>query len=158
MLAPRRSTHRYSVMVAVVVLVSSVVAGAAVASHREEADGESDHARVECPADHSERGDLDHHRAPHPTVRGLLVQQVGVGLRSATVLHLDTFGRVVDAATNTGCAPRQTDDIYVKMNGSATLVTDVNISRVHWDGDFSKPGTYYRQTHVRLCLFSRGCV
>jgi len=158
MLEPRRATHRYSVVLAVVVLVSSVVAGAAVASHREQARGESEHARVECPADRSERGDLDHHRPPQPTVRGLLTQQVGVGLRSAAVLRLDGYGRVVAAATNTGCPPRQTDDIYVKMNGSAALFKDLNISKVQWDGDFSEPGTFYPQSHVRLCLLSRRCL
>jgi hypothetical protein len=155
---PPRSTHRYSVTVAVLLLVSSVVAGAAVASHRDEADGESEHARVECPSDRSARGDLDRRRPPQPTAHALLVQELGVGLRAATVLRLDMFGRVVAAATNSGCPPRQTDDVYVKVNGSTTLVTDVNISRVEWDGDFSEPGKYYRQSHARLCLLSRGCL
>jgi hypothetical protein len=145
-------------MLAVVVLVSFVVAGAAVASRQEEAHGESEHARVDCPADRAARGDLDHHRPPQPTVRGLLLQQVGVGLRSAAVLRLDRFGRVVSAATNSGCPPQQTDDIYLTLGGSTRLVTDVNISRVHWDGDFTEPGKYYGQAHVKLCLLSRRCV
>jgi hypothetical protein len=158
MLTPRRSTHRYSVTVAIVVLVSSVVAGAALASRREEAQGESAHARIECPADRSARGDLDRRRPPQPSAPGLLVQQVGVGLRSATVLRLDVFGRVVAAATNTGCAPRQTDDVYVTLNGHATIITNVNVSTVQWDGDFAKPGTYYHQEHVHLCLVNRRCL
>jgi hypothetical protein len=158
MLTPRRSTHRYSVTVAVVVLVSFVVAGAAVASHRDEAKGESNHARNECPADRSERADLDHHRSPQTSVPSLIVEEVGVGLRSVTVLRLDTFGRVVAAATNTGCPPKQTDDVYVTISGSTKLVADVNISRIEWDGDFREPGTYYRQSHVRLCLLNRGCL
>jgi len=158
MLTPRRPTHRYPITVAIVIVVSSVVAGAAMASHREEAEGESNHAPAVCPTDHVERGDVDRRRPPQSTVHPLLAEQVGVGLGPATVLRLDMFGRVAAVATNTGCPPRQGDDIYVKVNGSTTRVNDVDISRVQWDGDFSHPGKYYRQRHARLCLLSRGCL
>jgi hypothetical protein len=155
----RRSPTSYPAIVGVLLLFTVVVAGVASASHHDEATAESPHERVTCPADHGQVGDVDHHRAPRSEGPSDSVQmEVGVGLHPAAVLRLDRFGRIVAAATNTGCPPRQTDDIYIlRVRGPAQLITDIDVSRLRWRGDFVDTGRFYTQSRLSWCPTTRRC-
>ncbi|MCE9623577.1 MAG: hypothetical protein K8R99_14665 [Actinomycetia bacterium] len=65
----------------------------------------------------------------------------------ATVfLRVDRAGRVTAAATNTGCAPRHGDDVYLfRPDGSITVTTTVDVEDVDWVGDFTTPGVFQPQ-------------
>ena len=154
----RRSPHLYSRAFGLVLVVTFVVAGVAGASRHENATAESPREKVSCPGDHDSVGDVDHHRSPKaPQPVGLLHVGLGVGVNSVAVLRLDLFGRIIAAATNSGCPPRSTDDVYVVWAGATKLMTDINISRVRWKGDFSDAGRFYPQEKLRWCPLSRHC-
>ncbi|MEY4231699.1 MAG: hypothetical protein RLZZ362_2548, partial [Actinomycetota bacterium] len=63
------------------------------------------------------------------------------------IIRLDASGSVASAMTNTGCAPRPADDIYL----ADTAGTFVNEDPVHelpnhvWVGDFTRRGVYQPQ-------------
>jgi hypothetical protein len=154
----RRSPANYPNIIGLLLVATLVVAGVASASRNDEVTAESPREKVTCPADKEAMGDVDRHRPsgasePH----ALLNVELGVGLRSAAFLRLDLFGRIVAAATNTGCPPRQTDDLYVIWGGKVQQTTDINISRLRWKGDFSAAGRYYPQDRLRWCPLSRRC-
>ena len=66
---------------------------------------------------------------------------ISVAVPAVALLRLDARGRVTAAATNTGCAPRQSDQVYVvQPDGSLVATTRVRVGAVHWTGDFTTPG------------------
>jgi hypothetical protein len=77
---------------------------------------------------------------PPPTAGGM-TQTVSVRIEPTSLLKLDSDGHVLAAETNTGCAPRATDHIYVVLrNGNLVENTKVDVSKVQWTGDFTQFG------------------
>lgn len=84
--------------------------------------------------------------APLPTGDGM-TQTVSVRIEPTSLLRLDSDGHVLAAETNTGCAPRATDHIYVVLrNGNLVENRTVDVSKVHWTGDFTQFG-FVEQQH-----------
>lgn len=73
-------------------------------------------------------------------------QRVTVGVAATAMLRIDAGGSVVAAWTNTGCAPRPGDDVYVMLDdgtierGSAELIAGRT-----WHGDFGVAGRFVTQ-------------
>ena len=73
-------------------------------------------------------------------------QQVTVQVPATVLLKLDAAGHVVEAATNSGCAPRLTDDVYLIDPDGTVHAADANVLLGHqWVGDFTAAGVYQRQ-------------
>jgi hypothetical protein len=87
---------------------------------------------------------------------GQTLRSVAIGLPATTFLRLDRAGRITAAATNTRCQPRRLDTIYVyRSDGSITPSTDIDLGRIHWQGDFSRPGVFQRQAALPICSSRR---
>ena len=90
-------------------------------------------------------------RSPRPTSSGERAQQVLVGVPRTTMIRLDSSGRVVAAWTNTGCAPRPTDEVWLMgPDGSITAAVSTKIVDRSWHGDFSRPGVFVLQRRERI--------
>ena len=77
---------------------------------------------------------------------GELTQTVTITVPPTALLTVDLDGRIVEATTNTGCAPRATDDLYLVLpDGSVTEATDPLPERA-WVGDFTAAGVAVAQT------------
>ena len=73
-------------------------------------------------------------------------QTIRVTVPATALLRIDRDGRVVAALTNTGCAPRHSDDIYVvRPDGTVALASSTQITARTWTGDFTSPGVYVDQ-------------
>jgi hypothetical protein len=80
---------------------------------------------------------------PTGTAEALLVT---VAIPGVAIVHIDPTGRIIAAVTNTGCAPRQSDMLYVKnADGTLALSTTLRAERVRWTGDFTKIGVLQPQ-------------
>ncbi len=70
-----------------------------------------------------------------------MVQIVTVRVEPTSLLRLDADGHVEAAATNTGCAPRSTDHLFiVQKDGSLVDFPDFHPESVAWTGDFTQFG------------------
>lgn len=67
-------------------------------------------------------------------------QRVAVTVRPTALIGVDASGRVVDAWTNTGCAPRPTDDVYVRRADGTIRPGGRDLADRAWTGDFRRPG------------------
>jgi hypothetical protein len=82
-----------------------------------------------------------------PPADGGMTQTVSVRIEPTSLLKLDSDGHVLAAETNTGCAPRSTDHIYVVLpNGNLVEDRTVDVSKVTWTGDFTQFG-FVTQRH-----------
>ena len=82
---------------------------------------------------------------------GQRAQQVLVGVPRTAMIRLDSSGRVVAAWTNTGCAPRPTDEVWLRgADGSITAAGSTEIADREWQGDFSRPGVFVLQRRERI--------
>jgi hypothetical protein len=71
---------------------------------------------------------------------------VTVAIPGVAIVHIDPAGRITAALTNTGCAPRQSDMVYVRnADGALTLSTTLRLERVRWTGDFTEIGVLQPQ-------------
>lgn len=61
-------------------------------------------------------------------------------MRPTALIGVDALGRVVDAWTNTGCAPRATDDLYVRSADGTIRAADRRLADRDWAGDFREAG------------------
>ena len=91
-----------------------------------------------------------HHPRVSPVPRGVTPtptqQPVVVRVPAITFLRLDHSGRVTAAATNTGCAPRSTDQIYVaRVDGTLQRTWSIHVDRYRWAGDFTVAARYQMQ-------------
>ena len=78
--------------------------------------------------------------------------KVTVTVPAVAWIELDAEGRLVAAATNTRCAPRDGDKLAVR-GPDRRLLTDVTIdlAAIHWVGDFTEPGVLVPQAdHVLI--------
>ena len=74
-------------------------------------------------------------------------QTVRVVVPATALLQIDGHGTVVGASTNTGCAPRPTDQVVdVHPDGSAQPVPSSSVTGVRWVGDFTQPGVVQPQS------------
>lgn len=76
--------------------------------------------------------------------------KVTVNVPAVAWIELDADGRLVAAATNTRCAPRDGDTLAVR-GPDRRLRTDVtlDLAAIHWVGDFTEPGVLVPQAdHV----------
>ncbi|MCU1366477.1 MAG: hypothetical protein JWL72_4255 [Ilumatobacteraceae bacterium] len=77
---------------------------------------------------------------------GTMQQSITVTVLATTILRIDAHGHVTAATTNTGCAPRISDDVYVwEIDGSLSLASSKDVVRRAWTGDFTQPGVYVTQ-------------
>lgn len=67
-------------------------------------------------------------------------QRVAVTVRPTALIGVDARGRVVDAWTNTGCAPRTTDDVYLRGADGTIRAGGRDLADRAWTGDFRRPG------------------
>jgi hypothetical protein len=99
--------------------------------------------------DHGGGGDdHNHHPDPNPPPSsGMVLQTVTVSVHATDLLKVDRRGRVVEAATNTGCVPRQGDDVFLLLpNGSVVQTADFDLKSCQWLGDFRLPGVFQPQS------------
>ena len=62
-------------------------------------------------------------------------------IEPTALLKVDADGTVVAAETNTGCAPRATDLLYVVADdGTLTPADGIDVTTVAWTGDFTQFG------------------
>ncbi len=62
------------------------------------------------------------------------------------MIRVDGKGRILAAWTNTGCAPRPTDEIYLTHpDGSISAATTAVLAHRRWVGDFTTAGVYVLQ-------------
>jgi len=68
-----------------------------------------------------------------------LAQHVTVSVPRTAVVTVDHAGRVVAAATNTGCRPGAGDDVFVRRpDGSIVPAPPGAFAGVAWTGDFTR--------------------
>lgn len=76
-----------------------------------------------------------------PTFDGAMVQTITVTVEPTSLLRIDQDGRVSAAATNTGCAPRATDHLFVvQADGSLRPAEGIDVDAIAWTGDFTRYG------------------
>ena len=75
---------------------------------------------------------------------GAGVQSVSVTVPAVVLLRVDGSGRVVAASTNTGCAPRAGDEVYIVQADGSLARTPV-LPTVEWRGDFTAAGVFQAQ-------------
>ncbi len=83
--------------------------------------------------------------APAPTSTlpdlGGVTQTITVTVERVALLQLDASGAVKAAETNTGCAPRTGDRVYiVQADGSLVEAPDFDVTSTKWTGDFTNFG------------------
>jgi hypothetical protein len=72
--------------------------------------------------------------------------QISVSVPATTILRIDKHGRVIAAATNTGCVPSRSDDVFVfRPDGTLAPTNARVIDRCDWRGDFTVSGRYQPQ-------------
>lgn len=72
--------------------------------------------------------------------------RVTVSVPGTALLRTDRGGHVVAAATNTGCAPRPSDDILlVRPDGTFAPAPSSQMANRRWFGDFTDPGVFQTQ-------------
>jgi hypothetical protein len=75
-----------------------------------------------------------------------LQQDIALTVKPTALIRVDRKGKITAAATNTGCAPRQGDDVFVvRPDGSITPSSSSNFVNRKWTGNFSVPGVYVAQ-------------
>lgn len=74
-----------------------------------------------------------------------VAQQVSVAVRGTALLQLDGRGRVVAAWTNTGCAPRRSDDVYLQRPDGSIRSGGRDLTARRWTGDFREAGVLVPQ-------------
>jgi hypothetical protein len=82
--------------------------------------------------------------APVAAASGLS-QTVSVGLPATVIVEVDASGAVVAATTNTGCAPRPGDDVYVRRAGGELVRGSQALLERSWVGDFREAGVFQAQ-------------
>jgi hypothetical protein len=72
------------------------------------------------------------------TYPGANVETITLTIEPTSLLAVDAQGRVTAAETNTGCAPRPGDHLYlVHPDGNLTEATGLDVTRLHFTGDFT---------------------
>jgi len=133
-----------------------VVAAGAIGIHasvtqasRESSRGRESRVVEVAACDRADDGRGDDHRArrgPRPVASGGLQQSVVVRVPPTVLLRVDSSGRVIAAATNTGCVPSEGDDVFVfRPDGSIHQTTTFDVESCDWSGNFTVPGQFQTQ-------------
>jgi hypothetical protein len=86
-------------------------------------------------------GSIDDARPTEADLDGSMTQTVVLRIEPTALLKVADDGTVLAAETNTGCAPRPTDLLYVVADdGSLTPADGIDVSAVAWTGDFTQFG------------------
>jgi len=73
-------------------------------------------------------------------------QTVSVVVPRVAMIEFGADGRVVAAATNTGCAPRPGDEVYIVLDdGNLVAASDFALDGIEWRGDFTAAGVFQAQ-------------
>jgi hypothetical protein len=69
------------------------------------------------------------------------VETITLTIEATALLAVDEQGRVTAAETNTGCAPRPTDHLYLMHpDGNLTEALGFDVSELRFTGDFTQFG------------------
>lgn len=77
---------------------------------------------------------------PDGVAAGAAQVAVSVGVRPTAMVYLDRDGEITAAWTNTGCAPRPTDDLYTRNADGTIHPAGGDVARRRWSGDFRDAG------------------
>lgn len=80
---------------------------------------------------------------PEPAAGSVTIQ---VTIPPVAWLEVDETGRLIAAATNTGCAPRTGDEVFVRRPDSTLVEVTVDLDAIAWVGDFTQPAVLAPQT------------
>lgn len=84
--------------------------------------------------------------SPATTLPGANVETITLTIEPTSLVKVDERGRVLAAETNTGCAPRRGDHVYVvHQDGTLEDAPTFDVALVRWTGDFTQFG-YQLQT------------
>ena len=109
-------------------------------NHDDDRDGGRDH-------DHDGRDNKGRGKDGHGKRAGSVVRQmITVHVPATTFLRVDRSGRVTSAATNTGCQPSNSDDVFLFRPGGTIETTAIDVDTCNWTGNFSVPGRFQPQT------------
>jgi hypothetical protein len=76
-----------------------------------------------------------------PTASGVSVQTITVTVERTALVKVDAAGKVLAAETNTGCAPRPGDRVFVvQADGSLREAVGFDATATAWTGDFTRFG------------------
>lgn len=77
---------------------------------------------------------------------------VTVRVPVTVVLQVEWNGELIAAMTNTGCAPRGDEDIFLMWpDRTITECTTLDAAAVQWEGTFTQPGVYEPQSGGYVC-------
>jgi hypothetical protein len=74
-----------------------------------------------------------------------LQQVIKVRVLATTFLRVDKKGRVTAAATNTGCAPSENDEVFLFQPNGTIEASFGKIPDCDWSGDFTVAGRFQPQ-------------
>jgi hypothetical protein len=75
-----------------------------------------------------------------------MIDGLQVMVPSSAIVRVDHRGRPLAVMTNTGCAPRPSDQIWLVLpEGTFVPTVGAFAATVTWVGDFRTPGVYVRQ-------------
>ena len=75
-------------------------------------------------------------------------QKITVTVPGVALLHTDHRNHILSATTNTGCAPRPTDQLsFVRPDGSIVEAPTTELAHRRWIGNFTNPGVDVSQVH-----------
>jgi len=88
------------------------------------------------------------HPTPVSTIPGDKVETITLTIEPTALVKVDAGGRVLAAETNTGCAPRTGDHVYlVHTDGSLSEAPAFDPSTIAWVGDFTEFGYQPQQSN-----------
>gem|GEM_PF-5182310 len=110
----------------------------------------SPHRFVESSACHGNGDHGRHHGRGHERgsqdAREELTQSISARVPATTFLRVDVSGRVISAATNTGCRPSKHDDVFLlRPGGTIEQGTALFLDHCNWTGNFTQPGVFQPQ-------------
>ena len=96
---------------------------------------------------HDDHGldDDGHDHQPAETTDGLL-QIINIAVAKTAFLRVDRSGRVIAAATNTGCMPRRGAEVFLlHLGGQIEPSPNFDVTSCRWLGDFTAAGRFQPQ-------------
>ena len=77
---------------------------------------------------------------------GEVSQALEVRVPRIAMVSYDSGDRIAAVATNTGCAPRAGDEVYVVLDdGNLVAAPDFALDGIEWRGDFTAAGVFQAQ-------------
>jgi hypothetical protein len=77
---------------------------------------------------------------------GEVSQALEVRVPRIAMVSYDSGDRIAAVATNTGCAPRAGDEVYVVLDdGNLVAAPDFALDGIEWRGDFTAAGVFQTQ-------------